>query len=120
VILSLITGGDAIVVYATPDEIARQREELEKQWSGINERIALLNSADGRETLAKRYDPELAKWAQQVEAEHGKLLAGAMPMLAALQGITEYVQKYNELNRIEKRSDAYRFAVDAPPPRRLS
>jgi hypothetical protein len=43
-----------------------------------------------------------------------------MPMLAALQGITEYVQKYNELNRIEKRSDAYRFAVDAPPPRRLS
>ncbi len=130
---------NAIMIYATSVDIAREREELsqwfDREWakirSGRHAELVKALLTDRGDELAKAADI-LAKAAPdelllarrrvvELKAELGKYTDASSSHLAGLKQIADVLGTYNErsaaLNRLKKRSD-FRFAVQpAPAPR---
>src|SRR5258705_5919708 len=128
------TGGNVIMLYATPDQIEREREALSKwrnqEWDAIPRRFELAKALldDGRDKLRKLAVADLLAKAAPSElvtarraavdliekfpdlAKFGPATAASMaPAVALLERINllrEHVAKLADLDRLAKRSYA--------------
>jgi hypothetical protein len=117
-----------IMVYATPDSIAQEREALSKwfdgEWSKIprqTELVKALLTDCGDDALAKVAPAEaldITTRAHQLKAKHGrdaKFWATIAQGEEMAKVLGEHNDRSAQLDRLERRSSDLRFAIPAPP-----
>jgi hypothetical protein len=114
--------GNVIMLFASPAEIERQREELRKNRisteSGIKRRheLAKVLAADPNRLDKSDATAQARALLLDLEAEYGiagpAIVTGA-ELLASIAATTAYLDRSAEISRLERRS--MRF-IDRPPP----